>query len=417
MSSLKKTRKLVSQIHEEVLDTLEISPELDVKSHVAERIRELGSQFTPDERAEIARDVLSEIFGYGPIDDFVKDDLITEIMVNRFNDVYIEKEGIVTKTDCSFDNNAHLLRIINKIVSDVGRRVDQSYPLVDARLPDGSRINATVPPISVDGPTLTIRKFPDEPLTADDLLKFGTWSPEISYFLEKCVEGRINMIISGGTGSGKTTTLNVLSSFIPNNERIITIEDAAELKLKKSHIIRLESRPPNIEGKGQVTIRDLVKNSLRMRPDRIVVGECRSGEALDMLQAMNTGHDGSLTTVHANGPRDVLLRIETMVLMAGFDLPIRAIREQISSAIQLIVHQSKIIGPDKKIHRKITSIEEIIGMEGDIITTQTIFKLRYERNTEGDLIPIHGGCGIVPRFKKRLDDAGIDLSPLIFKKV
>ncbi len=370
---------------------------------------------THEERNKIITEITNDIVGYGPIEEFLKDRDVTEIMVNNYNNIYIEKYGKIYKTDKVFVDENHLLRIIDKIVSRIGRRVDEASPYVDARLPDGSRVNIIIPPLSLIGPVMTIRKFPADPFTAEDLIKMGTFTRNVVEFLKACVKGRINILISGGTGTGKTTLLNVVSSFLPSDERIITIEDAAELQLHQEHVIRLESRPPNIEGKGTVTIRDLVRNALRMRPDRIVVGEVRGGEALDMLQAMNTGHDGSLSTVHANSPRDVLSRLETMVLMAGVDLPVRAIREQISSAINLIVHMSRL----KDGTRKVVKISEIQGMEGEIITMQDLFVFDFSEGLDS-----HGrfkgslkATGLRPKFITRLHDLGIDLSPAVFAEI
>ncbi len=334
-------------------------------------------------------------------------------MVNGYNTIYVEKFGKLYLTDRKFLNKAHLRRIIDKIVAQIGRRVDESVPMVDARLPDGSRVNVIIPPLAIDDAKLTIRKFAADPYTVDDLVGFGTMSREIAQFLQACVRGRLNLLVSGGTGSGKTTTLNVLSSFLPEDERIITIEDAAELQLRQEHLIRLESRPPNIEGKGQVAIRDLVRNCLRMRPDRIVIGEVRGGEALDMLQAMNTGHDGSLSTIHANSPRDVLSRLETMVLMAGIELPIRAIREQVSSAIDLIIHQSRL----RDGTRRITHITEIQGMEEDIITLQDLFLFDFAMGVdeEGRFQGTIKSTGIRPKFMERLNNLGIKVPTDVFQ--
>ena len=332
-------------------------------------------------------------------------------MVNGPDSVYVEKKGRLVRSDVAFKDDQHVMRVIEKIVAPLGRRIDESSPMVDARLPNGSRVNVIIPPLSLNGPTITIRKFSEKPYTVKDLINFGTFTPDVAILLKACVEARLNIVVSGGTGSGKTTTLNVLSSFIPDDERIVTIEDAAELQLMQEHVVRLETRPPNIEGKGVITIRDLVRNSLRMRPDRIIVGEVRSGEALDMLQAMNTGHDGSLTTGHANTPRDMLSRLETMVLMAGMELPVKAIREQIASAIDIIVQQSRL----KDGSRRITYITEITGMEGDVITMQDIFVFNQHSRDEkgritGELVP----TGIKPRFSEKMKDEGIFLPNELF---
>lgn len=363
------------------------------------------------DRDRIVQDVTNEITGYGPIDPFLDDPEISEIMVNGPKKVYVEKKGRIIETDVSFRDDDHVRKIMDKIISPLGRRLDETSAMVDARLPDGSRVNAVIPPLAVDGPVLTIRKFSKRPLTVDDLIKSGTMSAEVAIFLKACVESRINIMISGGTGSGKTTTLNVISSFIPPYERIVTIEDAAELQLWQDHIVRLETRPPNIEGKGRVGTRDLVINTLRMRPDRIVVGEVRGGEALDMLQAMNTGHDGSITTGHANSPRDILFRLETMVLMAGIELPLRAIREQIAASINLIVHQERF----KDGTRKITNVTEITGLEGDTITLQDIFVYKQSGIDEkGRVTGRHSSTGIVPRFIRKMESAGIYLPHQVF---
>ncbi len=363
------------------------------------------------ERKRIIPEVLAEVLGFGPIEPLLKDDTVTEIMVNNAGQVYIERKGKLELTDVTFRDDAHVMHIIEKIIAPIGRRIDESSPMVDARLPDGSRVNAIIPPLALKGPALTIRKFAKEPYQVDDLIRFGTWTKEIADFLKACVEGKLNIIVSGGTGSGKTTTLNILSAFIPTTERIVTIEDAAELQLRQEHVVTLESRPANIEGKGQITMRDLVKNSLRMRPDRIIVGEVRGGEALDMLQAMNTGHDGSLTTGHANSPRDMLSRLETMVLMAGMNLPDKAIREQIAAAMNLIVHESRF--PDGT--RKITALTEIQGMEGDIITLQDIFVYEQKGKDEnGRVIGRFRPTGIRPKFMDKLMNSGIQVSNDIF---
>jgi pilus assembly protein CpaF len=366
------------------------------------------------DRTRIAQDVADDILGHGPLEPYLRDPEITEIMVNGPDDIYIERAGRIHPVDAHFSDDAHLRRTIDKIVARVGRRVDESSPMVDARLPDGSRVNAVVPPIALDGSLLTIRKFAADPFTDQDLISFGTMSVHVRDFLNACVIGRRNIVISGGTGSGKTTTLNVLSSFLPDDERIVTIEDAAELQLHQDHVLRLEARPPNIEGRGQVAIRELVRNSLRMRPDRIIVGEVRDGAALDMLQAMNTGHDGSLTTVHANSPRDSLSRLETMVLMAGVDLPVRAIREQVSGAVDLIVQQTRM----KDGTRRIVAITEVVGMESDVVTLQDIFTFDYSAGRDetgrfrGQLVP----TGIRPKFTQDLADLGIELSPMLFAR-
>ena len=365
------------------------------------------------DKAQLIQDVSDDILGYGPIDRLLNDDEVTEVMVNGPDLVFVERGGKLEKTGASFVDDTHLRRIIDKIVGQVGRRIDEAQPLCDARLPDGSRVNAVIHPLAIGGPFLTIRKFSKDPYQIDDLIRFGTMNAASARFLQAMVVGRLNIIVSGGTGTGKTTTLNVLSSFIPGDERIVTVEDAKELQLNQEHVLALEARPPNIEGKGQVTIRDLVKNCLRMRPDRIVVGECRAGEALDMLQAMNTGHDGSITTVHANSPRDTLARLETLVLMAGFDLPVRAIREQMASAIDCVVQLTRL----RDGTRRITHITEVQGMEGDVITTQDVFLFDF-----GMGVDEHGrfrghmkATGVRPRFAEKLADQGIRLGPEVFQ--
>lgn len=379
---------------------------------LAEAILEREMGFLPmSERQSIAGEITNDIVGLGPLEPLLNDPSVTEVMVNGPDQVYVEKKGKLILTDVTFRDDDHVMHIIDKIVSPIGRRIDESMPMVDARLLDGSRVNAIIPPLSLKGPTITIRKFSKDPYKAADLIRFGTLTPSMSFFLEACVKSKLNIVISGGTGSGKTTTLNVLSSFIPETDRIVTVEDAAELQLNQRHVITLETRAPNIEGKGAITMRDLVKNTLRMRPDRIVVGEVRSGEALDMLQAMNTGHDGSLTTGHANTPRDMLSRLETMVLMAGMDLPIRAIREQISSAINLIVQQNRM----RDGSRRITSITEVMGMEGDIIILQEIFRFEQQGiDNKGNIIGAHKATGIVPQFVFRMEEEGISLPKDIF---
>jgi pilus assembly protein CpaF len=386
-----------------------------------QRVREtlqdvLAKEETPltsGDRTRITAEICDEILGHGPLEPLLRDPDVSEIMVNGPDRIYVERFGRILPVDAAFVDEDHLRRIIDKIVARVGRRVDEGSPMVDARLPDGSRINAVLPPIAIDGAVLTIRKFAADPYGIDDLIAFGTLTRQVADFLAACVRGRLDMLITGGTGTGKTTTLNVLSQFLPADERIVTIEDAAELQLHQEHVLRLESRPPNIEGRGQVTVRDLVRNSLRMRPDRIVIGEVRDGAALDMLQAMNTGHDGSMTTVHANSPRDSLARIETMVLMAGMELPVRAIREQSAAAIDLIIHQTRL----KDGSRRVTHITEVVGMEGDIITLQDIFLFDFKAGLDefgrfrGTLQP----TGLRPALCDRLAESGITLPPETFE--
>jgi pilus assembly protein CpaF len=364
------------------------------------------------DRIQITQEISDDIMGYGPIEPYLRDNDVSEVMVNGAESVWVERKGRLSQVDAHFSDEKHLRRVIDKIVSRIGRRVDESSPMVDARLPDGSRVNAVVPPLAVDGSSLTIRKFSADPLTVHDLIRFGSMSEQTADFLDACVRGRLNIIVSGGTGAGKTTTLNVLSSFIPGDERIVTIEDAAELQLKQEHVVRLESRPSNIEGRGEVTIRDLVKNSLRMRPDRIIVGEVRDASALDMLQAMNTGHDGSICTLHSNGPRDTLSRMETMVLMAGMDLPMRAIREQVASAVDLIVHQSRL----KDGTRRITHITEVERMEGDVITLQDVFAFDHNAGFDADGRSMGSlrATGLRPKFLEKMQHANVSVDPLIF---
>jgi len=362
------------------------------------------------ERQRLFEQIVAEILGLGPLEPFLADPTITEIMVNGAKSIYIERDGKVHRTNVVFESDEHLMRIIERIIAPLGRRIDESSPYVNARLLDGSRVNAVIPPISLVGPVLTIRKFYKIPLTVERLIELGTITAEAMELLKACVRARLNIVISGGTGTGKTTFLNVLSGFIPNDERIITIENAAELQLRQEHVVTLEARPPNIEGRGAITIRDLVINSLRMRPDRIIVGECRGPEAFDMLQAMNTGHEGSMSTVHANSPRDVLARLENMILMAGMDLPHRAIREQIASSLDLIVHQSRM----RDGSRKVVAISEIQGMEGDVITMSDVFKFEHAGYENGRVIGILAPTGLRPRFMKKIEGFGIHLPPTIF---
>ncbi len=363
-----------------------------------------GVNMTRTDRTRVVREIYNDVLGLGPLEPLLEDQDITEIMVNGPHHIYIERKGKIELSPVTFKDDDHVQKVIQRIVSSIGRRIDESSPMADARLKDGSRVNIIIPPLALNGPTITIRKFSKNPLTVADLVKFSSASPKMMSFLEACVKGRLNIIVSGGTGSGKTTLLSILSGFIPNTERIVTIEDAAELQLRQTHVVTLESRPPNIEGAGEITIRDLVRNSLRMRPDRIVVGEVRSGETLDMLQAMNTGHDGSLTTAHANAPRDLLSRLETMVLMSGMEIPVKAIREQIASALDLIVQQARM----KDGSRKITSITEVVGMEGDTITLQDIYTYKPEGlNSMGMLKGSFTATGIRPSFTEKLASAGI----------
>lgn len=419
-------RDIKTQIHEELIRRLDLkrlatsSVSADELSH---RVREtleailkevtarkaLPAQIDP---AALLTEIYDESIRLGPVERFLADDSITEVMINGPSQVYVEQDGRLQLTDQTFMDDASVLAVIERIVAPLGRRIDESQPYVDARLPDGSRVNAIIPPLSLIGPCITIRKFAKRVLTTEDFVRFGTWTPAIAAFLEVCVRLRKNIIVAGGTGSGKTTLLNVLSGFIPPTDRILTIEDAAELRLKQPHVVRLEARPPNIEGKGAVTIRDLVRNALRMRPDRIIVGECRGGETLDMLQAMNTGHDGSLTTVHANSPRDVISRLETMVLMSGIELPSRAIREQIASAVQIIVQESRLSDGS----RKITAISEITGMEGQQIVMQDLFVFRQTGiDEQGKIQGVLTATGAMPTFFDALSTRGIQLDPTLFQ--
>ncbi len=404
-----------------------LGPELfkrDAGEDLSERVlrtvtEELTLDRTPltrEERRRIVREIADDILGYGPIEPLLADDSVTEVMVNAYDKVYIERSGKLERTDVRFVDDAHVLRIVDKIVSQVGRRIDESSPMVDARLPDGSRVNAIIPPLALRGPTLTIRKFSRDPYTINDLIAFGTLTAKSAQFLAACVRGKLNVLISGGTGTGKTTTLNAMSAFVPGDERIVTIEDAAELQLQQDHVITLESRPPNIEGQGEVRIRELVRNALRMRPDRIIVGEVRGPETLDMLQAMNTGHEGSLTTIHANSPRDALARLETLVLTAGVELPHRAIREQIASAFDLLVQISRLVDGS----RRVTHISEVLGMESDVITLQDIFAARQPDEesaaaSRGSRLLAPLSCtGLKPHFLEKLAANGVVLPPTFF---
>jgi pilus assembly protein CpaF len=405
--------ELKTRIHHAVIATVgvelfkqEMTEDLHdrVLRAVTEQLLLDRTPLTRDERRQVVREITDDILGYGPIEPLLRDDTVTEVMVNAFDRVYCERHGKIERTPVAFADDAHLLRIIDKIVSQVGRRVDEASPMVDARLPDGSRVNAIIPPLALKGPTLTIRKFSRDPYTMNDLIAFGTVSPKAAQFLAACVKGKLNILISGGTGTGKTTTLNAMSAYVPEDERIVTIEDAAELQLQQEHVITLESRPPNIEGQGEVRIRQLVRNALRMRPDRIIVGEVRGAETLDMLQAMNTGHEGSLTTIHANSPRDALSRLETLVLTAGVELPLRAIREQISSAFDVLIQIARLVDGS----RRITHITEVLRMESDVITLQDIFLARPPDETS----PSFGGrvsllsplqcSGLKPQFLDKL---------------
>ena len=411
-----------TRIQERLVETLGPSlydasmSDTELEGLVHTRLRELLDEeeagLSAQEKLLIVRQIGDSVMGLGPLEPFVKDPEVTEIMVNGWDSIYVERAGRLYWTGVKFHDEGQLRRTIDKIVAKVGRRIDESSPYCDARLPDGSRVNAIIPPLSIDGPALTIRKFAADPYQASDLVQFGTMNPQVVELLDACVKGRLNILVSGGTGAGKTTTLNVLSSFLPEDERIITIEDAAELRLQQPHVVRLEARPPNIEGRGEVSIRDLVRNALRMRPDRIVVGEVRGGEALDMMQAMNTGHDGSISTIHCNSPRDALTRLETMVMMSGMDFGVKAIREQISSALQLIVHQSRL----KDGSRRITHVTEIVGMEGDIITLQDVFLFDYSAGIDengrflGSLKP----TGLRPRFVDKIAERGVSIPTEVF---
>jgi pilus assembly protein CpaF len=401
------------------LFTTETSENLNerVLREVTEQLALDRTPLTREERRRIVREITDDILGYGPLEPLLRDDSVTEVMVNNFDRIYIERDGKLEKSSTTFADNAHLLRIIDKIVSQVGRRIDESSPMVDARLPDGSRVNAIIPPLSLRGPTLTIRKFSRDPYTMDDLISFGSLTPKAAQFLAACCRGKLNVLISGGTGTGKTTTLNAISAFVPGDERIVTIEDAAELQLQQEHVITLEARPPNIEGQGEIRIRELVRNSLRMRPDRIIVGEVRGAETLDMLQAMNTGHEGSLTTIHANSPRDALSRLETLVLTAGVELPLRAIREQISSAFDLLVQITRLVDGS----RRVSHITEVLRMESDVITLQDIFHAKPPDEDEAGtgmtrLLSPLACTGLKPHFLDKLAAHGVALQPNFFEE-
>jgi len=398
----------------------ELDPSMDIAKtdDVRKTIQGLFEQILSEEnivlsrpeRARLFEQITAEILGLGPLQPLLEDETVTEVMVNGAKNIYVERKGKIHRVPVTFESNDHVMRIIDRIVAPLGRRIDESSPYVDARLADGSRVNAVIPPISLVGPTLTIRKFSKVPISLEQLVQYGTITPEALQFLKACVESRMNIVISGGTGSGKTTLLNILSQFIPSDERILTIENAAELQLRQEHVVTLESRPPNIEGRGEITIRNLVVNALRMRPDRIIVGEIRDDAALDMLQAMNTGHDGSMTTLHSNSPRDTLSRLETMTLMAGMELPVRAIREQVSSAIDMVVHQERM----RDGSRKVTFITEVSGMEGDVITTTDLFVFEQTGLENGKVLGHLRPTGLRPKFMEKIEAAGIHLPPSIF---
>ncbi|WP_396126136.1 CpaF family protein [Anaerobacillus sp. CMMVII] len=404
-----------SQLHKKIITEYKTS-DID---EIVSKLNDMVTEIIEDEKSlrgnidskKVVSEMINDLTGFGPINPLLNDPEVSEVMVNGPNQVFAERKGKLQLTDVTFRDNDHVLQVIEKIVAPIGRRIDESSPMVDARLPDGSRVNAIIPPLALNGPTITIRKFAEDPFKVSDLVGFGTLTAEMAIFLDACVKSSLNIFVSGGTGSGKTTTLNVLSSFIPEDERIVTIEDAAELQLGQEHVISLETRPPNIEGKGAITIRDLVRNSLRMRPDRIVIGEVRGAEALDMLQAMNTGHDGSLATGHSNSPRDMISRLETMVLLGGVDLPVRAIREQIAGAIDLIIQQSRL----KDGSRKITNITEVQGLEGDVIVLQDIFVFQQRGvDSKGKIIGKLVPTGVRPKFYSRLENSGLYIPPNVF---
>lgn len=410
--------ELKNRVQNRLLEELEPTTDISKVGEVRSTIQDLFEQIlveenivlTRPERQRLYEQIADEILGYGPLQPLLEDKSITEIMVNGYKNVYVERSGRLHRVPISFESDEHVMRIIDRIVSPIGRRVDEASPYVDARLPDGSRVNAVIPPISLIGPTLTIRMFSKDPITIDQLIEYGSISKESVQLLKACVEANLNILISGGTGSGKTTLLNVLSSFIPSDQRIVTIENAAELQMRQEHVVTLETRPPNIEAKGEITAQQLVVNALRMRPDRIIVGEIRAGEALDMLQAMNTGHEGSMTTAHANSPRDVIARIETMTLMSGYDLPVRAIREQVASAIDLIVHVDRM----RDGSRKVVNITEVVGMEGDIVTLTDLFRFEQTGFEDQKVVGQLRSTGLRPHFLEKLEIAGIRLSAGIF---
>ncbi len=417
---VRKFQELKGVIHRKLVEQLDMTRvHADPSDELRDQVRQVvlalceeeNTLLNHNERQRLAQEILDETFGLGPLEPLLKDPKVSDILINGPYQVYVEREGKLILTDIKFKDDAHLLHIIDKIVSPLGRRCDEVCPMVDARLKDGSRVNAIIPPLAIDGPALSIRRFGADPITWDDYIRFKSCAPEMVEFFKACVESQLNILIAGGTGSGKTTLLNNLSSFIPHDERIVTIEDAAELQLRQPHVVRLETRPPNLEGKGQITIRDLLINSLRMRPDRIVVGECRGGETLDMLQAMNTGHEGSMTTVHANSTRDAVQRVETMVMMAGFDLPQRAIRQQFASAVNLIVQAARLTGG----RRKIIAVTEVQGMEGDVVVMQDIF--RFEQDGVDGQGRAYGrivSTGVRPQFLERLEAHGCKLDPDLF---
>ena len=409
---------LKTRVQNRLLSELDPSMDITRVNEVRSTIQDLFEQVLAEENIVLSRperqrlfeQISAEILGYGPLQPLLEDDTITEVMVNGAKNIYIERAGKIIRIPMAFESDEHVMRIIDRIVAPLGRRIDESSPYVDARLPDGSRVNAIIPPISLVGPVLTVRKFARNPITLEQLIQFGTITPEALQFLKACVEARLNLLISGGTGSGKTTLLNILSQYIPADERIVTIENAAELQLRQEHVVTLESRPPNIEGRGEVTVRQLVINCLRMRPDRIIVGEIRDEAALDMLQAMNTGHDGSMTTAHSNSPRDTLARMETMVMMAGMELPVRAIREQVSSAIDLIIHEERM----RDGTRKVVNITEVSGMEGDVITMTDIFVFEQSGFEGGKIMGRLRPTGLRPKFMEKIESSGIHLPPSIF---